>query len=115
MEILGIKQWSYGAMFAFVVLLVLLIGGAMFFAEKVDDLFDGRKPTTTQLMEMQGSWLGMKLASLDAPAARRLGIPASAKGVLIVEIEEKNGWRARQAGVMEGDVVVAVDGQTVRI
>ena len=65
-------------------------------------------------MEMQGSWLGMKLASLDAPAARRLGIPASAKGVLIVEIEEKNGWRARQAGVMEGDVVVAVDGQTVQ-
>ncbi len=114
MEILGIKRFSYAAVFAFVVLLVLLIMGAMFFAEGAGDLFGRRGPKTTQVMELRGSWLGMKLTSLDSPTAQRLGIPSSAKGVMIVEIEERNGWRVIQAGAMEGDVIVAVDGQDVR-
>ncbi len=115
METLGIKRLSYGAIFVLAVVLVLLIAGAMFFADKVDDYFDGHgKTETTQVMELQGSWLGMKLSSLDTPTAQRLGIPASAKGVMITEIEERIGWRVRQAGAMEGDVIVAVEGQTVR-
>lgn len=114
MEVLGIKRFSYGAVLAFVVLLVLLIAGAMFFADEVDDFFDHRKPKTIQVMELRGSWLGMKLTALDSPTAQRLGIPPSAKGVMIVEIEERNGWRVRQAGAMEGDVIVAVDEQDVR-
>ena len=37
MEVPGIKRFSYGAVFAFVVLLILLIGGAMFFADEAED------------------------------------------------------------------------------
>lgn len=114
MEILGIKRFSYGAVLAFVVLLVLLITGAMFFADEAEDFFGHRGPKTTQVMELRGSWLGMKLTSLDSPTARRLGVPPSAKGVMIVEVEERNGWRALRAGATEGDVIVAVDGQDVR-
>ena len=111
MEILGIKRFSRGAVHAFVVALVLLIVGAMFFADEVEEFLDHREPKTTQVMELRGSWLGMKLTS---PTAQRLGIPPSAKGVMVVEIMEMNGWRARQAGIMESDVIVAVDGQDVR-
>jgi hypothetical protein len=114
MDMLGFKRFSYGAILALAVLLFLLIAGAMFFADEVDDFFDHREPKTTQVMELRGSWLGMKLSSLDSPTAQRLGIPPSAKGVMVVEIEERNGWRALQAGVMEGDVLTAVDGQDVR-
>ncbi len=98
MEILGIKRLSYGATFAAVVILILLIAGAMFFADKVDGFIDNWNAKTTQAMEMRGSWLGMRLASLDSPTAQRLGIPASAKGVLIAEIEDRNGWRGAKPG-----------------
>ncbi len=114
MEILGIKRFSYGAAMAFAVILFLIIAGAMFFADEVDDFFDHREPQTIQVMELRGSWLGVKLTGLDSPTAQRLGIPPTAEGVLVVEIAEMNGWRARQAGVVEGDVIVGVDGQTVR-
>ena len=86
----------------------------MFFADEVDDFFDHREPHTTQPMELLGSWLGVKLTGLDSPTAQRLGIPPSAEGVMVVEIMEMNGWRARQAGMMEGDVIVGVDGKTIR-
>ncbi|MHC4176053.1 MAG: hypothetical protein ACYSWU_01015 [Planctomycetota bacterium] len=114
MEVFGIKRFSYGAVLAFVVLLVLLVAGAMFFADEAEDFFGLHEPAITQAMELRGSWLGMKLASLDSPTARHLGVPPAAKGVMIVEIEERNGWRARQAGAMEGDVIVAVDEQDIR-
>jgi predicted metalloprotease with PDZ domain len=114
MDILGIKRLSCASVVASVVLLVVLVAGAMFFADKLDDLIDGRKPKATQTMEMRGSWLGMKMAAVDSPTAQRLGIPPSTKGVVIVELDEKNGWRARQAGAMEGDLIVAIDGQNIR-
>jgi len=114
MEMLGIKRFSYGAVFVFAVLLFLLIAGAMFFADEVDDFFDHRGVKTTQVMELRGSWLGMKLTSLDSPTAQRMGIQPSLPGVMIVEIAEQDGWRVRQAGAMEGDVITAVDGQDVR-
>ena len=114
MELLGIKRFSYGTALAFVVLLVLLVAGAMFFGEEAKDLFGRSEPKTTQVMELRGSWLGMKLTSLDSPTVQRMGIPPSLPGVMIVEIAERDGWRARQAGAVEGDVIVAVDGKNVR-
>jgi hypothetical protein len=114
MDKIGIKRFSYGAVLAFAVLLLLLVAGAMFFAGEAESFFGLHEPEITQIMELRGSWLGMRLTSLDSPTARRLGVPPSMPGVMIVEIEERNGWRARQAGAMEGDVVVAVDGQAVR-
>ena len=42
MEILGFKRFSYGAILALAVLLFLLIAGAMFFADEVDDFFGHR-------------------------------------------------------------------------
>ena len=65
-------------------------------------------------MELRGSWLGMKLAALDSPTAQHLGIPPAAEGVIVAEITEADGWRVRQAGAMEGDIIVAVDGHTIR-
>ncbi len=114
MEILGFKRFSYGAIFVLGVALFLIIAGAMFFAYVVDDFFDHSAPKTTQVMELRGDWLGMKLTSLDSPTAQRMGIPPSLSGVMIVEIAEKNGWRALQAGAMEGDVIAAVEGKKVR-
>ncbi len=114
MEKMGLKRFSSGAVFALAVLLLLIVAGAMFFADEVEEFLGHREPKTTQVMELRGSWLGMELISLDSPTAGRLGIPPSTRGVMIMEIEEKNGWRARQAGAMQGDVIVAVDGQTVR-
>jgi len=114
MDTLGIKRFSYGAMFAFVAALALLIVGAMFFADEVEEFLDHRGIKTTQVMELQGSWLGVKLTSLDSPTAQRLGIPPAAGGVLVVEIMELNGWRAREAGLTNGDILVGVDGQPVR-
>ena len=66
MEILGFKRVSYGAIFALAVVLFLIIAGAMFFADEVDDFFDHSAPKTTQVMELRGDWLGMKLTSLDS-------------------------------------------------
>jgi hypothetical protein len=114
MEKTGTKRFSYGGVFALAVLLFLLVAGAMFFADETADFFAHHEPKITEAMELQGSWLGMRLTSLDSPTARRLGVPPSAPGVMIVEIEKRNGWRARQAGAMEGDVIVGVDGKAIR-
>lgn len=109
-----IKHFSSGSTFVFLVVLALLVVGAMFFGDKGADFLGGNKRKATQSMELQGNWLGMRLASLDSPTARSLGVPPSARGVTVVELDGTNGWRARQAGVMPGDVIVAVDGEKVR-
>ncbi len=114
MEIFGFKRFSYGAGLAFIVLLVVLVAGAMFFGDEAKEFFNLSQPKTTQVMELRGSWLGLKLTALDSPSAQHLGIAPSLPGVLIVDIDQQNGWRALQAGAMEGDVIVAVDGQDVR-
>ena len=104
----------YGVAFVFLVLLILLAVGAMFFADDREEIFSRRKHKSSQSMEIQGRWLGMRLISLDASSARQLGVPPSVQGVMVMEIEERNGWRARLAGVQPGDVIMAVNGIEVQ-
>ena len=56
----------------------------------------------------------MNLASTDSKMARRLGVGPSERGAIVTGIEERSGWRARQAGVQRGDVIKAVNGMEVR-
>lgn len=88
-------------------------GTAMFVSDEADELFgfDGKK--VTQPLELRGRWLGMSLASTDSASARAQQIPPGTEGVMVLEIAERDGWRARQAGVRPGDVVTKVDGNTV--
>ena len=109
-----IKRFSYGAAFAFVVLLILLAAGAMFFTDDFKEEILSPEYKSTQVMKIRGSWLGMRMISLDSPAALRSGVPPSVRGVMVVEIEDRIGWRARQAGVQEDDIILAVNGKKIR-
>lgn len=103
-----------GTAFGVVVLLAVVALGAMFFADDGEELFSRERHKVTQAMELRGEWLGMKLASLDSPSARRRGVPPSERGVLVLELSERKGWRVRQAGVLSGDVVEGLNGNEIR-
>lgn len=109
-----IKHFSYGAAFALIVLLILLVAGAMFFSDDTEKIFGERERKSSHAMEIRGNWLGIKLTSLDSPTARRLGLPPSERGVMVIEFDDRNGWRARQAGLRHRDVIVAVNGKEIR-
>jgi hypothetical protein len=105
---------------ALLIILVLLGGGiivgALVFGDDRGEFFDRftEKRATVQPMEVRGDWLGMSLADLSSPTAqRRAAFPPSLKGVMVTEISESLGWRPRQAGVMNGDVISAVNKQKV--
>jgi membrane-associated protease RseP (regulator of RpoE activity) len=51
-------------------------------------------------------WLGVQVEPMTADAAQALGLPASQQGVLVADVSGAGA----QAGVKEGDVVVAVNG-----
>lgn len=111
------KYFSNGTTFVFLIILALLAAGAMFFPDdggSIGSVFGQNKPKFTQAMELRGKWLGMNLTALDSPTAHTWGVPPSLKGVMVVEIGEKSGWRANMAGVIQGDVIVAVDGKNIR-
>lgn len=55
-------------------------------------------------------WLGIGIQDIDAELATALGLP-SANGVLVSEVSA--GGPAEKAGLKRGDVVLAVDGQSV--
>jgi hypothetical protein len=60
-------------------------------------------------MEVKGEWLGINLVDLTSGSARRAGLPTGIKGVMVTEISESAGWRARAAGLMPRDVVTGVN------
>lgn len=109
-----IKYFSYGVASTFVVLLILLAAGAMFFTDDKADMIANRIHQAIEPMEIHGNWLGMKLTALNSHNADRLGVPSSLRGVVVGEVDERNGWRARQAGVQEDDIIVGVNGKDVR-
>jgi hypothetical protein len=109
-----IKHLSIGAALTLLIVLILVAAGAMFLTDDKEELFGLRKHRSTQAMEVQGTWLGIKLTSMDSPTARRFGVPPSERGVMVVEIKERDGWRARLAGVQRGDVIKSVNGKKVR-
>jgi serine protease Do len=59
------------------------------------------------------AWLGVTLASVDsASAAAQLGLPADVRGAVVVGIYPTGP--AVAAGLKEGDVIIAADGEPVR-
>ncbi|MCP4678531.1 MAG: PDZ domain-containing protein [Deltaproteobacteria bacterium] len=112
-----LKLISPGGAIVFFVVIICLALVALFFTDDREEVLGDvrlRGPRATQPMELRGNWLGIKLASLNSPTARRFGIPTNAHGVMVVEISERAGLRARQAGVLSGDVITAVDKNNVR-
>jgi hypothetical protein len=98
-----------------ILVVVILMGagiivGALIFGDDGPDLADrlADKRQVLQPMELRGDWLGMSLVDLNAASARRANIPPSVKGVMVVEISETVGWRARQAGIMPRDVITGI-------
>jgi serine protease Do len=61
--------------------------------------------------EEGGTQLGMTLRELTPDVARRLDLPASAKGVVVMDVQ--GGSVAEDAGLQRGDVIVSVNGETV--
>lgn len=96
-----------GVVFLGVVIVAMLLGG------EDGVLHDWERREATQPMELGGRWLGMTLVNADSREAQRKGIYA-AEGVAVLEISERDGWRATYAGVMTGDVIGGVDGKRVR-
>ena len=56
-------------------------------------------------------WLGIKMQSLDETTAQSLGLPATTKGVLIAQVLD--GSPAQAAGLISGDVIQKIDGNTL--
>ena len=58
------------------------------------------------------AFLGVQLQELDDALMRALDLPEDGAGVLVAQVLEDTP--AAQAGLEEGDVIVAVDGRTIR-
>jgi hypothetical protein len=88
-----------------------IIIGALVFADDRKEIFDRftDKRDLSQPMEVKGDWLGMSLVDLTSPSARRAGLTPGLKGVMVSDISESAGWRARAAGIMPRDVVMTVN------
>jgi hypothetical protein len=97
-------------------LILILVGGgivvgALVFGDDRKEMFDRftEKRDLSQPMEVKGDWLGMSLVDLTSPSARRAGLTPGLKGVMVSDISETAGWRARAAGVIPRDVVLTVN------
>ena len=55
--------------------------------------------------------LGMSVRDLTPDLAQRVGVPQDTRGVLITDVE--TGEPAEEAGLVPGDVIVSVNGETV--
>jgi S1-C subfamily serine protease len=66
--------------------------------------------TATPLSPAQ-QWLGIEAETVMAGDVKELGLPAGAQGVIVDTVTA--GGRAEQAGLVNNDVIVAVNGQIV--
>jgi serine protease Do len=62
------------------------------------------------MLQPRRSYLGVKLADIDADRARELKLP-EAEGVEVTEVE--NGSPAEKAGIRAGDVLLAYNGENI--
>jgi hypothetical protein len=93
-----------GLTIVFAAMLAGLTVAGFLFGDDFDDVFDDEL-RTTERVQIQGYWMGMKLGPADEAAGT--------SGVTVLEISELYGTRARQAGIMPGDVLVSVNGKGV--
>jgi hypothetical protein len=96
---------ALGVLLAGAVIAGLLVG------DDWKELFS-RSSSSSERVQLQGYWMGMTLANADSPPddyAPTIG----AKGVRVVDISERNGWRPRATGLMPGDVIVSIGGKKV--
>lgn len=56
-------------------------------------------------------WLGIAMHEVDEATSKSLGIPVTAKGVVVVNVIE--GSPAQAAGLARGDIIEKLDGQSV--
>jgi hypothetical protein len=115
----SIKRVSPAILVVTVLVGVGVIIGALIFADDGPEFWDksdskNTAQAVTQPMELRGDWLGLSLVDLTSPSARRANIPAGTKGVMVAEISETMGWRARQAGLMPRDEILSINKQNIR-
>ena len=104
---------------AVVAVFAVLLVVAMFFGGEEGLLHDREArellhAEEKQPMEVGGRWLGMTLVEADSRTAIRHGVSTTTRGVAVLEISERDGWRALRAGVLPVDVIIGVEGHRVR-
>ncbi|MBI5538301.1 MAG: PDZ domain-containing protein [Deltaproteobacteria bacterium] len=106
------KPVQLGATIVLGVLLIGAVAAGLIYGDDLHELWEGRDDTSSnERVQMQGVWLGMRL--VPANTAAELGVPTAPKGVRVDEISERMGWRARQAGLMPGDIITSVNGKKI--
>jgi hypothetical protein len=95
-------------------LILILVGGgiivgALIFGDERGERIADRITDLTQPMEVKGDWLGISLVDLTSGSARKAGLPTNLKGVMVTDISESAGWRARAAGLMSRDVITGIN------
>jgi S1-C subfamily serine protease len=81
------------------------------FAIAIDDAL----PTVEEILEdpeEEHAWLGVSTSPIDPASATELGLDPDAQGVFVVEVFE--GTPAARAGIVEGVVMSAIDGEAIR-
>jgi len=63
---------------------------------------DDRVAGLFERAQVEGWWMGMRLGQAD-----------NTDGVKILEVSDSLGWRAKQAGVMPGDIITGINGKKV--
>ena len=66
-----------------------------------------------QFGEVKRGLLGVSISDFNAESAKAYGVEGTAEGALVQEVVD--GSAAEKAGIEVGDVIVAVDGQDIRV
>lgn len=79
----------------------------------LDSSWSGKASAASEPMQLTGAWLGMRLDPTDSPIAREFGVPPVVKGVVVTQLLAVPGARAATAGLVQGDVLTAVNGTPI--
>jgi len=106
------KPIQLGATIVLGVVLVGAVAAGLAYGDDLHEIFESRSSQkATERVQMQGVWMGMRLAPADVPS--EFGQPTATKGVRVVEISERYGWRARQAGIVTGDILTSINSKKI--
>lgn len=104
------KPVQFGTAIVLGVLLVGAVAAGLIYGDDIHELWESKDQATTERVQLQGLWMGMRLSPATEPS--ELGPPSTA-GVRVTEISERYGWRARMAGLAPGDIITSVSGKKV--